>query len=749
MAIPVMEKVEEAAGKALEKVNPAKPQKTPEDVEKRLKRGRERLAQVAPRRREAIEFANGNHYVSVDKSGLKLVEQSTVPRSQGGDKPDHRVRRSRDLIGPILKGKVSGATQRIPGYEVVPSTSDPEDYSASRLGKKILIAGYEGPWRLKKAFRKFVWDVLVTEEAFIGPTWDSQVGPYVEATAEDGSTYQVGMGELKAVVYNGLEVMWESGVEYEDSPWIAIEHAVPKDSLEADPDFLGGPLKADADENAIISGREKPKGSNLVVVTEFFERPCAKYPKGNRLWLANGHEIFARADYPLLDEKGRVVDAPCLHRVVYNIDGSSDRHRGLVQSMIESMRQYDYGANKAAEYLQLVLVPQIMAPEGAIKGVINDEPGAVVEIDPDAWAEGEIKWRDMPAMPSEFGNAQDRAQAELGFIAHDNAVPSQVESGKAIEGLAQKDAVAWQDFLEDLAEAHQAFGRDALCLVQQHYTEERLMQFRGRTGWETIADFKGADLRGQKDVRVNSATLEARSRAAVEQQIMALAGPTGLFPGHFPPEVVLRALSSGDIDSLNEAFEEDEARVNFIISQIRFGTFWDLPDRPVFPGEEVPRKDPLTGEVEWQQPPTEEVPPEEDPVTGEPIPETGEEGSAGVPVMETEVPGWMPRPFDNIPIHKLRIETFMKSDEWNHLPPQDQKATMDYYRALIDQETKNAARANELQTQRAEELGARNAAKPQGPKPMPSQPGPEGGGEGESAGGSAPAESPTTTQAPQ
>lgn len=685
-------------------------------VKKRLERGRERLAQVAPRRKQAIEFARGNHFVSIDKTGLKLVEQSTVPRWAGGEKPDHRVRRSHDLIGPILKGKVSRATQRIPGYEVVPSTSDPEDYAATRLSKKILVAGYEEPWGLKQAFRKFVWNALVTEEAFIMPFWDSTVGPFIET--EEGP---VGMGEVRAAVYSGLEVIWEPGVDFEDSRWFAIEHARPKDDVEAEEGFLGGEgsLKPDADEHAMIAGREKPKGGNLVMVTEFFERPCPKYPRGRRCVYANGREIFAAEDYPLEDAKGNVVDAVCLHRAVYSIDGSSDRHRGLVQSMIEIMRAYDYGANKAAEYLQLVLVPQLIAPEGAIKGEIDDEPGSVVEVDEEALANGEIKWREMPSMPNEFGEVQDRAQAALGFVSNDNAIPSQVESGAGIEALRQKDAISWQDFLEDLARVHGAVGRDILCIVQRRYTEERLFKFRGSTGWETLEDFRGAEIRHQTDVRVNSASFESRTRAEVQQQIMQIAGPEGLFPGKFPAEVVLRALATGDIDLLNEAYEEDEARINFIIAQIRAGTFWNLPKRPVFPNEDVPRINPRTGEPLWIEEP------EYDEETGQAVPGTGKAAQ------EKYVEGWMPRPFDNVAVWKLRLETFMKSDEWGHLPARDQMATMDVYRALIDLETRNAARAQELQTQRAEELGMQNAAKPQGAKQMPSQPSETGGGQEE------------------
>lgn len=705
----------ELAEKALDKARPPKGKPTPSAIDARIKRGRDALGMVRARRREALEFARNNHYVRIDKKGTGLTPQSTVPRSQGGEMPDHRVRRSHDILAPILKGKVSAATQRIPGYEVTPTTNDPEDYSASRVSEKVLDAGYE-IWGVKEAFRRATWLALVTEESFLMPFWDSNVGPFVEVDVTEsvevdvldenqqptgeketveqptGEKQTIGMGEVKIGVYSGEEVVWEPGVQFPESRWFAIDHARPKDQVEAEEGFIGtDKLTADADLSG--TGRKMPKGSNLVMVTEYLERPCMKYPKGRRTFYANGREIFPEEDYPLLDQEGEVVDRPCLHRVYYSIDGDSERARGLVTSLIEVVRSFDYFSNKAAEYVQLVLTPQMVAPEGAIKGVVTDEPGAITEIDPDVATADEVKWREMPSMPREFDTERSRAESLLGYIANDNGVPSQVESAKAIGALAQKDALAWQDFMEDLAAAYAGVGRDGLCLAQLFYTEQRMIKFRGRTGWEAIPDFRGADIRSQTDVRVSPGSLEALTRAVVEQRIMNV---NEMFPGYFPPEVVIAALSSGDFDRLNESYEEDEAQVNFIISQIRAGTFWDLPERALLPGEHAPKLDSATGEVE--------------------------RNADGSPVMLEKVPGWMPRPFDGIAVFKRRMETFMKSDEWRNLEPAAQEATGVFYDALLRLEAEKSARDAAIQNQTAERLGAENAAKPQPPKAMPSRP---------------------------
>jgi hypothetical protein len=519
-------------------------------------------------------------------------------------------------------------------------------------------------------------------------------------------------------------VTWEPGVQFDDSPWYAIDHARPKDQVECEPDFIGGELTADAD-TSVVGGAKKPKGGNLVMVTEYLERPSIKHLNGRRVVYANGREIFPEEDYPLVDHEGNTVDRPCLHRLYYAIDGDSERARGLVTSLVETIRSFDYFSNKAAEYIQLVLTPQMMGPEGAVKGVITDEPGAYLELDTDELNGQEVKWREMPSMPREFDSERNRAEAQLGYIASDNGVPSQVEAAKAIGALAQKDALAWEDFMEDVADCHAAAGRDSLCLVQLYFTEQRMVKFRGRTGWEEIPDFKGADIHSQTDVRVKPGSLEPITRAVIEQRVMNVAA---LFPGYFPPEVLIATLSSGDFDRLNESYEEDEAQANFIIAQIRAGTFWDLPDRHVFPGEQAPKLDVQTGEIEWA------VEPQRD-EAGNPVAGTGK------PVMQETVPGWMPRPFDGISVFKRRFETFMKSDEWRNLDSKAQEATGVFYDALLRLEAQKSARDAAMQNQTAERLGAENAAKPQAVKPLPSLPSPGSADEGPGAGApEAPAE---------
>jgi hypothetical protein len=648
--------------------------------------------------------------------------------AQGGEKPDHRVRISRDLIGPIVKSKVSATTQRVPGYESVSTSPDAEDFSASKLAEKVAQGGYP-LWNLKRHHKRWVWEALVAEEGFIRPFWDSNVGPFIPDPESEEEKW-IGLGEVGIRVYSGNgQVGWEPGIDFEDSRWIFVDEARPTEDVEAEPGFQGAKLNADADTSDLPKER---KGSKLIMVTEYLERPCPDYPEGRRLIFANGRVIFPEESYPLQDVEGNVVDEPCIHRLSYDIDGSSDRGKGLVRSLIESMRQYDQAGNKFLEWVQLTLTPRMSAEEGTMLTEPDDTPGGIDEYQPLAGG-NKPEWNRPGPIPPELERWQDRSLEEIGFIAHSNDIPSQVESAKGIQTLAQKDALAWQDFIEDFAEGAGRLMRDILTLVQIHYTEDRLVKFRGRTGWEQVADFKGADIRGQTDIRVNPSTLEPRTRATNEQRIMNIAN---MFPGHFAPEVLISALEGGSAEKLIEGYEDDVARANRVITLIRSGQFWDVPMRPIFPGEEGPRIDPETGQPEMR--PTGQMEPITEP-SGVPNPETGEEEPVVVGerpgmevVMETELPGWMPRPFDNIPVQKTVLTTWMKTDDWANQDEGSQRASMDVYGAMLAIEEREAQRSAQMQSQMAADAGMNNAAKvPQG-KPMPSLPsltngsGPEG-----------------------
>jgi hypothetical protein len=87
------------------------------------------------------------------------------------------------------------------------------------------------------------------------------------------------------------------------------------------------------------------------------------------------------------------------------------------------------------------------------------------------------------------------------------------------------------------------------------------------------------------------------------------------------------------------------------------------------------------------------------------------------------VPAWAPRKFDNIAVHKQVFGDWMKTADYDSLPPIMQEAANLYYDALEWLEAQKAQAMVDAQNAQAEALGSANAAKGPGLKPMPSLPG--------------------------
>src|SRR5688572_10322079 len=105
------------------------------------------------------------------------------------------------------------------------------------------------------------------------PYLDTSIGPF-----KDGQ----GEGEIRVLVFSRGEVMWEPGQDFLDSRWHATERAMMPDEIKAIPGYIGGGLLADASTADLPT--EKTSGE-MVLLTDYLERPCAKYPEGRRMFI--------------------------------------------------------------------------------------------------------------------------------------------------------------------------------------------------------------------------------------------------------------------------------------------------------------------------------------------------------------------------------------------------------------------------------------------------------------------------------
>lgn len=640
----------------------------------------------APGRNLCMEFWRGNHFAYLNSRGGMTYQATVYP-----EKPRHRFRLSRNLILDIVEHEVSAATQRVPGYEINPSSTDPDRAAAAKTAGKVARYGYD-KWSVRGATEEVVRFALIQDMGFAWPYFDNTKGSQI---AED-----LAEGEICVEVFGPNEVFWEPGVKYEESTWMGIQQAMPVEKVQAMAPFK---VTADASKSDGQTNRQK-QSENLSMVTQYFERPSMKKPQGSWLTITQD-KVIEDKDYPCTDTNGAALDEPLLVPLTYAMDPDSDTDMGLVRHLIDPMRTINDCVAKQLEWKNLALNPQVIVRNGVWKGPkLNDEPGMVYKV----FGNAEPVWRPVPPIPPELNQIKEDAISDMLRIAAQGDIPSQIESGKAVQAVIERDQARRQAFVAKLAEFHSRLMTRCLYLVQKHYSEDRLLKIRGRYGPEIIQGFRGADLRSQIDVVVAPGSIEPRTRAAIEQKLMNL---VQMFPGAFSPEQVMAAMEGGSAESLIESYELDTQRAHAVIQKIKLGpeVLFAEPPRPVAPGEE-----------------TQLAPGPPDPATGQPGPPIEQpiiDPDTGLPI--TEVPGWLPRPFDNIPVQKKVFEDFMKTSDFDSLEPGMKAACFQYYAVLDEQEQQKAEKAQARQAQMAEGMGMTNAASgPGGPggKPLPSMP---------------------------
>lgn len=654
--------------------------KLPPDLKDRLARGRREMLKDANKRRLCVRFERGDTYF-YEAQG-KLYQQDTVTNPNGSGKPPHRIRNKYNFIRPIVEAKVSAATQRVPSYEITPTSTDQARMEAASLSEKLARYGYD-QWRIRSLSLKVVKLAIAGGgEGFALPYFDDNVGPYRRMA--DGSL--IGEGEIKTLHLSRNQVYWEAGVDFEDSPWWAIERARPVDEVYRLPGY-SGPAKLTPDASTSDIPNDRGATDNLVMVTEYFERPCKKYPAGRCITLVAGSPIvdyrvtdttaeYWWGPYPLVNDQDEPIDEPILHRLVYTVDPDDDSDLGLVWQLIDFQRTIQDAYNKLLEWKNRCLNPQMKAVVGSIITPPDDVPGAIRYYKPIGGKEPE--WERGMEVPQSLFRIIEQAKADMREVAADqNIDPAPNLAARTLDTAIEQSMNRWQSFLGDLAEFHSRFMRHCLVLAQRHYSEPRKLQIRGRDGWELIPDFQGAQLMGQVDVRVLPQSLAPVTRAGVQDQLTWI---NTNWPGWLNPEAALMALQSGSLDRLTQSTYLDIGRANTVIQKIIDGTVMGMPTRS----------------------------------------DTMPDGTT-----QEDVPGFMPSPVDNLNVWKTVFGDFLKTDSYQRLDPAMQEVANQIWAGIQFLEQQRAIQQAQQQSMMAAQLGMQNAAAPQA-KGMPSTPGSNG-----------------------
>lgn len=623
-----------------------------------------------------IAFFRGNQWVWFNKFSGRV---ESLPSTDAGELPRWRVRLTSNQILPGVQSYLAMLTKTKPVITATPDSGSDRDIKAAQMGEQL----YEHWWReldLKaKLNEALLWSVLGSA-GYWKITWDPHAGKGVTflldpngqpiLNTELADVYReelarqaeqmglpaqqvvrmfertVYMGDIRVDVLGPHQVFVDpTASSFEDADWVICEHAMSPDEIKS---RWGVDLQPDAVPTDFESGlplNPTPQVSEKTVKRVFigYFKPTPYLPKGR-------YVVFVgEPDKILADEPWQfpTTELPLVKFAGPRVPGSATD-----EALVTHARPYNKLINailsKVVEHVYLTIRPQMIAPAGSLRQRLTNEPGVAWEYSPIATAGGVLKpeWRDMPAIPPYVFEFLREIQTRLDRLFNLQAVgrgdvPPNVEAGVAID-LLQEAAVDHVAPVIQGMEASLAKGGDLMMvLAKKYYTEPRLLKVIGPGGTFKARKFLNSDIEGGFSFHAEAGSGLPRTRAGRQARIESL-----MQMGVIRPDQAWKYLDIADLKGLAALFAADEEHAQREHEKLLQG----MPLNPL----EAQRALALLQQGI-------------NPETMQPL-QPGED-----PQQLLHMAGLKPLPMENLAVHLDAHGLWMKSVDFEGLPPQIQQ----------------------------------------------------------------------------
>jgi len=508
-------------------------------LNEKLDAGRSRLPLAAMK--QNLAFTLGHQWLVWDRSR----NQWTTARSPMED--GRRVQLTVNKIATVVEETVAKLTRDLPGPECRPVSDDHNDVMAAKIGTRIL--GH--------LMQKLDWPSVLTEFLFwpvivgwgyMEVGWDPEAkDPF--SPEQDGDVYLDIVPPFEMVVDPGAR-------RFEDARWCIRSVIMTCDDVYETwgKEVPGGQAHNDlAMEVASLSNftghpMSRPP-EDRVAVHQFWLRPGGRRHKDGMVvtWTGNetldGPHIFpyAHGELPFV----QFSFLPGLGRA---------EGRTFVTDLIPLQVDYNDARSREA-HLRRVMTPKLLAP---VNSVDPRRLSTKVEIVPYLPTTGKPDWM---VPPAGWWAGHDLVMTRVNSEMSDRAGSAEALSRPEATNMPAASILALTEHGETrlaiaarlLARSIGKVGRQMLLLVQQFWTDPRIVRTWSADGELVAHWFRGSDVASNLDVHVSAESLVPRSKAARIQLAMQLQ-QTGLFPD---PRLFLRMLDLPGVDFLLEHFDLD------------------------------------------------------------------------------------------------------------------------------------------------------------------------------------------------
>jgi len=268
-------------------------------------------------------------------------------------------------------------------------------------------------------------------------------------------------------------------------------------------------------------------------------------------------ELLTEPDNPLPPEcKNRIP----IYEFRYQDLGFSAQGQGAIEQVIDLQQDYNFTISRISQHKKL-MTGKILTPKNANLSVKHDDVvGQIIY-----YAQGlKPTMEPAPPVPQYYFQeiARIREDMENMMNSHDASMgqtPGQVRSGIGITNLANRDEAQIAPELIMCEQKLGFFAESVLDIIQQNYTERRLLKISGEDLAFEIKSFIGSDLFGQKRVQIKMGSNFPLDKTERTQYILMLKNE-----GFISAEKAKELLEFTDIDGAFKSLDETAAKQDIL-----------------------------------------------------------------------------------------------------------------------------------------------------------------------------------------
>lgn len=637
-----------------------------------------------------MAFYFGRQWVVINTKAINNTAGYVLQEPRPKD--SWRVRAVRNRIKRAIRNEMTKLTKEEPQGYVLPASSEEEDRMAAIAAEAV--AEYHvasSNFKAKRSQATF-WTVLCGT-GFLKTYYDPV------AKTEDGTSGRV--------MYDGVSAFhifapYLHLVDLEEQPYVCHARTVDASLIQT---FYDKEIKPTTDSTSIMDQRfmqtlgiHQTTDSTLkqAYIKEWWVKPCREYSDGamfiycdKTLLHMNEKPVAPEPDtqmaLPTFNHPGLPEPNPAVYpyehgkfpfQKIDHIPTGMFYAESTIKDLIPVQKDYNRIRSQIIEHRNIATRPQWWMRKGSFNPKeFTSEPGIVIQVNPGGDGPQRVEQPDLPQQISVEIDLNVREFDDISgqFEISKGRTPPGVEAASAIAFLQEENDTILYHTVASIEAAVQESGRQSLSLVHQLWSAERITRIVSRNNELESTLFKDINLAAGMDYRVVSGSMEPRSRAAKQAVISDLMKNNAI-----PVEKGLKYMYMSETNAL---FEEMQVDVNHARRENLY-----------MAKGAILRKD--TGEVDEQ--------------TGEPIYEIGAR-PVGPPNPMTGQPTESVQyfvtvnKFDNHPVHYEEHARYMKSQQYEVLPPAVKKIFLDH---LEEHELKmQEMYAQEQQTEQLEETG--------------------------------------------